>query len=228
MALPATGGAAAAAMAWNMAAAGASAGQPQPQQQQSYLALPPSTTAGSDTLAGFIHLPSAKAAGTARPGERLLWARITMPVPGVIPPPPSPQAALAGEEAEDGAHDSAGEDRPRLPGRLWPCLVYFGGCVEVLKELDPKSGEFFFKRVPKPKKKRHMMCMFVLATFCPNQSSRIFHGIGRRLELIYIHRQRIGMRSVLPFVCPDVQGVVVYLHAMRTNENQCCIASRTS
>ena len=149
MALPATGGAAAAAMAWNMA------GQPQPQQQQqqSYLALPPSTTAGSETLAGFLHLPSAKAAGTARPGERLLWARITMPVPGVIPPPPPPpQAALAGEEAEDGAHDSAEEDRPRLPGRLWPCLVYFGGCAEVLKELDPKSGEFFLRRVSNPKK----------------------------------------------------------------------------
>ena len=29
------------------------------------------------------------------------------------------------------------------------------------------------------------------------------------------------MRSVLLFVCPDVQGVVAYLHAMRTNENQC-------
>lgn len=146
MALPATGGAAAAAMAWNMAAAGASAGQPQPQrqqqqqQQQSYLALPPSTTAGSDTLAGFLRLPSVKAAGTARPSERVLWARITMPVPGVIPPPP-PQAGLASEEADDG-HNSPEEDRPRLPGRLWPCLVYFGGCVEVLKELDPKLGEW--------------------------------------------------------------------------------------
>ena len=153
MALPATGGAAAAAMAWNMAAAGASAGQPQPQrkqQQQSYLALPPSTTAPSDTLAGFLRLPSVKAAGTAKPGERLLWARITMPVPGVIPPPPS-QAGLANEEAEDG-HNNPEEDRPRLPGRLWPCLVYYGGCVEVLKELDPKLGKWSKKR-----KKRHMM-----------------------------------------------------------------------
>ena len=163
MALPATGGAAAAAMAWNMAAAGASAGQPQPQRQQqqqpqSYLALPPSTTAPSDTLAGFLRLPSVKAAGTAKPGERLLWARITMPVPGVIPPPPS-QAGLANEEAEDG-HNNPEEDRPRLPGRLWPCLVYYGGCVEVLKELDPKLGKWSKKR-----KKRHMMRWFCACSF---------------------------------------------------------------
>ena len=159
MALPATGGAAAAAMAWNMAAAGASAGQPQPQrqqpqqqpQQQSYLALPPSTTAPSDTLAGFLRLPSVKAAGAAKPGERLLWARITMPVPGVVPPPPS-QAGLANEEVEDG-HNNPEEDRPRLPGRLWPCLVYYGGCVEVLKELDPKLGKSSGQT---NQKKRHM------------------------------------------------------------------------
>ena len=145
MALPATGGAAAAAMAWNMAA-GASAGQPQPQrqqQQQSYLALPPSTTAPSDTLAGFLHLPSVKAAGNAKPGERLLWARITHPVPGVVPPPPG-AAVLAGA-AEEEEHNPEG-GRPRLGGRMWPCLVYFGGCVEVLKELDPKLGEFCAKQ----------------------------------------------------------------------------------
>ena len=161
MVLPASGGAGA--MAWH-AGAGPAGQHPQSQRQQqqqsqSYLALPPSTT--TRALAGFLHLPSIAAGGAPMPGERLLWARIMRPVPGVIPPPPLASVAggLRGNDDDDGNDDgeSGGEDHPRLGGRLWPCLVYFGGCVEVRKELDAGMGTF---------SKTSTYYLWILCPFC--------------------------------------------------------------
>ena len=142
MALPATGGGAGPMpMPWHD---GAAAGHPPPPQQRrrSLLALPPSTTtpaaSGSASssphiLAGFLHLPSIRAAGAPTPGHRLLWARIARPVPGVIPSAPGP-----GQNRDQGTDQD--RDR-RLGGRLWPCLFYYGGCAEVQKEIDAASGK---------------------------------------------------------------------------------------
>ena len=149
MALPATGGGAGPMpMSWHD---GAAAGHPPPPQQQqqrrrSLLALPPSTTtpaaSGSASssphiLAGFLHLPSIRAAGTPTPGHRLLWARIARPVPGVIPSAPG-----HGQNHDQGTNQDQDQDRDRrLGGRLWPCLFYYGGCAEVKKEIDAASGK---------------------------------------------------------------------------------------
>ena len=142
MALPATGGGAGPMpMPWHD---GAAAGHPPPPQQRrrALLALPPSTTtpaaSGSASssphiLAGFLHLPSIRAAGAPTPGHRLLWARIARPVPGVIPSAPGP-----GQNRDQGTDQD--RDR-RLGGRLWPCLFYYGGCAEVQKEIDAASGK---------------------------------------------------------------------------------------
>ena len=150
MALPATGGGAGPMpMSWHDGAAAGHPPPPPPQQQQrrrSLLALPPSTTtpaaAGSASgsasssphiLAGFLHLPSIRAAGAPTPGHRLLWARIARPVPGVIPSAPGPGQNHDQDQDQD-------RDR-RLGGRLWPCLFYYGGCAEVQKEIDAASGK---------------------------------------------------------------------------------------
>ena len=147
MALPATGGGAGPMpMPWHDGAAAGHPPPPQQQQQQqrrrSLLALPPSTTtpaaSGSASssphiLAGFLHLPSIRAAGAPTPGHRLLWARIARPVPGVIPSAPGPGQNYDQDTDQD-------QDR-RLGGRLWPCLFYYGGCAEVQKEIDAASGK---------------------------------------------------------------------------------------
>jgi len=154
MALPATGGGAGPMpMSWHDGAAAGHPPPPQQQQQQqqqqrrrSLLALPPSTTtpaaAGSASgsasssphiLAGFLHLPSIRAAGAPTPGHRLLWARIARPVPGVIPSAPGHGQNRDQDQDQDW-------DR-RLGGRLWPCLFYYGGCAEVQKEIDAASGK---------------------------------------------------------------------------------------
>ena len=165
MALPATGGGGGAMpMPWHDGAAAAGGHPPPPQQQRrSLLSLPPSTTTPAasgpassssslspDILAGFLDLPSIRAAGTPTPGHRLLWARIARPVPGVIP------SAAAGHGANQDHDQGTNQEqdqvqdqdrgRCRPGGRLWPCLFYYGGCAEVQKEIAAASGKLVMLR----------------------------------------------------------------------------------
>ena len=160
MALPVTGGGAGPMpMPWHDGAAAAAGHPPPPQQQRrSLLALPPSTTtpaasgpassssssSSPDILAGFLDLPSIRAAGTPTPGHRLLWARIARPVKGVIP---SAAAGHGGQNHDQGTDQDQEQGRNRrLGGRLWPCLFYYGGCAEVQKEIAAASGELVMLR----------------------------------------------------------------------------------